>query len=75
MKKNFKISDEASICFSKTFYTALFSQQKTVCEAFDIAISHLKSQEDKELAKEYEKFMLLKDKLEFDHIKDRNVDL
>lgn len=46
VKKNFKISDEASICFSKTFYTALFSQQKTVCEAFDIAISHLKSQED-----------------------------
>lgn len=41
VQEHTQISDEASICFSKNFYTQLFSQTKTICEAFEIAKSNL----------------------------------
>ena len=47
-----KISDEASIIFSRTFYKALFSETKTVCEAFAIAKSYLSSLTNPGLANE-----------------------
>ena len=56
-----QISDEASICFSKSFYNQLFSQTKTVCEAFEIAKSNLQSHPDKMVALESSKLILLKE--------------
>ncbi len=60
MKENYQISDDASIIFTKIFYKALFSSNKTVCEAFNIAKNHLENHEDVSIARESEKFMILR---------------
>jgi hypothetical protein len=60
IKENYQISDDASIIFTKVFYKALFSSNKTVCEAFNIAKSHLDNHEDASIARESEKFMIMK---------------
>ncbi len=60
VKENYQISDDASIIFTKVFYKALFSSNKTVCEAFNIAKSHLENHEDISIAKESDLFMILR---------------
>jgi hypothetical protein len=58
IKRGEKISDEASIMFTRAFYHALFSQTVSVCQAFKIAKTSLKSERDKRLANEAMKFVL-----------------
>lgn len=61
VKKGERISDKASILFSKHFYNALFSQTRTVCQAFELAKASIHAEKDKYLANEYHKFIILKD--------------
>lgn len=58
--KNCRISEEAAIKFAKSFYSMIFTQKKSVCKAFDIAVNELKMDKEKRINDESVKFKLLK---------------
>lgn len=61
MKQGEEILDEAAILFTKTFYELLFKEKVTICKAFSLAKEMLSSTSDINLAREANKFMMIKD--------------
>ena len=68
VKQNEEIYDKAAIALAKHFYHFLFTEQNTVCKAFERAKLFLSSNPDKKISREAQKFIIIK---ESDDISDR----
>ena len=46
IKEDERINDKAQILFSKSFYSILYSQTKSICQAFDMARDCIEASDD-----------------------------
>jgi hypothetical protein len=60
VKQNEEIFDQAAIILARHFYYFLFSEQNTVCKAFERARLFLGSNPDKKISREASKFLMIK---------------
>jgi len=60
VKKLEEIEDQAAVLFSESFYELLFKEKLTICQAFDLAKELLGSNQNRTLAKEAEKLMIIR---------------
>ena len=68
VKQDAEIYDKAAITMAKLFYNFLFTEQNSVCKAFERAKLYLSSNSDKKISREAAKFIMIK---ESDDVSDR----
>lgn len=60
VKKMEEIEDQAAVLFSESFYELLFKEKLTICQAFELAKDMLGSNQNRMMAKEAEKLMMIR---------------
>ena len=66
IRQNEEISDQAQIEFSKVFYEIIFSQTKSICQAFKLAKNSIFCHEDESIRNEAHKFIIIRDIDDYD---------
>ncbi len=62
MKKKVKIRNITQKEFTTFFYINLFKHNLSVCQSFYEAVNRIRNHEDKSIAEEYDKFIIIREK-------------